>query len=177
MLWDLRMAEGQLQASSKALFGHHRNNRPRRNLSGGLAGACGGNIEHEILAQDACNKEDRDLGPGLLQKACKNALSVLVANSVHSKAPRCVKKGSQLYVVHGVVRGGFDVLLLYGLRDSFAQLKTRLLRFGADLEGMRILVDYERLAIAAIRTTDLRATSLVKKPQRKPLNGGTPSKA
>ncbi|CAJ0598398.1 unnamed protein product [Cylicocyclus nassatus] len=102
-----------------------------------------------------------------IEKACKNALSVLVADAVHSKAPRCVKKGSQLYVIHGVCRGGFDVPFLYAIMEKkdkqayetvLTQLKTHLLRFGADLDGLHIVVDYERAAIAAIRTIFERST-------------------
>ncbi|CAJ0609468.1 unnamed protein product [Cylicocyclus nassatus] len=102
-----------------------------------------------------------------IEKACKNALSVLVADAVHSKAPRCVKKGSQLYVIHGVCRGGFDVPLLYAIMEKkdkqayetvLTQLKTHLLRFGADLDGLHIVVDYKRAAIAAIRTIFERST-------------------
>ncbi|CAJ0602174.1 unnamed protein product [Cylicocyclus nassatus] len=95
-----------------------------------------------------------------VEKACKNGLSVLVADGVHSKAPRCIKKGSQLYVIHGVCRGGFDVPLLYAIMEKkdkqsyetvLSHLKTHLLRFGA-VDGLQVVVDYEKAAIAAIRT-------------------------
>ncbi|RCN49965.1 hypothetical protein ANCCAN_04001 [Ancylostoma caninum] len=51
-----------------------------------------------------------------LEKACRNGLRALVADGVHSKAPRGLKRNSQLYVVHGVCDGGVDVTCLLSTR-------------------------------------------------------------
>ncbi|KHJ90610.1 hypothetical protein OESDEN_09545 [Oesophagostomum dentatum] len=97
-----------------------------------------------------------------IEKACKNGLHTLIADGVHSKAPKGLRHGSQVYVIHGVCSGSVDVPLVYSIMERktreqyemvLAPLRDQLIRFGANLNELRVILDYEKAAIAAVRNT------------------------
>ncbi|VDM70483.1 unnamed protein product [Strongylus vulgaris] len=99
-----------------------------------------------------------------LQKAVDNGMTAIVADGIHRLPPEELGKDGQLYTIHGVCNGGVDVPLVHVLTKKknlsvyekvFSIVKQQLLALGVDLQQLRILIDFERAALAALRVSAL----------------------
>ncbi|VDM73968.1 unnamed protein product [Strongylus vulgaris] len=121
--------------------------------------------EHAVLANGSRFLQFQS--PGLhmyysletIEMAQRHGLYVLVADGVHDLQPDATNRKGQLYTVHGVCNNTIDVPLLYAITTSknertyeliFRQLKEELQRVG-NVEGLRIVLDFERASISAAR--------------------------
>ncbi|KIH61247.1 hypothetical protein ANCDUO_08486 [Ancylostoma duodenale] len=95
----------------------------------------------------------------LFQKAFENGLVALVADGIH-KLPPALGEHGQLYTIHGVCNGGIDIPLVHVLTEKknqkvyekvFGMLKQELLDLGADLTTLRIIIDFEKAALAVLK--------------------------
>ncbi|VDM76158.1 unnamed protein product [Strongylus vulgaris] len=95
-----------------------------------------------------------------VQKAVDNGLTAVVTDGIHRLPPEELGKDGQLYTIHGVCNGGVDVPLVHVLTKKknlsvyekvFNTVKQELLALGVDLQQLRIIIDFERAALAALR--------------------------
>ncbi|KAK5971373.1 MULE domain-containing protein [Trichostrongylus colubriformis] len=97
----------------------------------------------------------------ILEKACQLGLCALVADGVHDLQPQATNKMGQLYTIHGVMANSVDVPLLFAIttrktqavyESVFGALKNAVVAC-AGPERLRIVLDYEKAAIAAVKKT------------------------
>ncbi|CAJ0608777.1 unnamed protein product [Cylicocyclus nassatus] len=95
-----------------------------------------------------------------LEKAVNNGLIAIVADGIHNLPPCELGKDAQLYTVHGVCNAGVDVPLVHVLmrrktqsfyEKVFGIVKEELQDLNVDLARLRIVIDFERAALSAIR--------------------------
>ncbi|KHJ98607.1 hypothetical protein OESDEN_01410 [Oesophagostomum dentatum] len=95
-----------------------------------------------------------------VKKAFDNGLVALVADGIHKLPPDALGDDGQLYTIHGVCNGGIDVPIFHVLtrrknvtvyKKVFGLVKQELLTLGADLTGIRVILDFERAALAAVK--------------------------
>ncbi|RCN35254.1 hypothetical protein ANCCAN_18895, partial [Ancylostoma caninum] len=108
--------------------------------------------------------------PTWFQKAVNNGLLALVADGVHKLNPRTERRApermeeGQLYTIHGVYRGGFEVPLLFAVTRNkseddyvtiFGKMKEAVQAVPSDTPNtepqLRIVVDFKMAAINAAR--------------------------
>ncbi|EYB88407.1 hypothetical protein Y032_0248g99 [Ancylostoma ceylanicum] len=100
----------------------------------------------------------------LLQMAAQNGLHALVADGVHSFQPRQLKRGGQLYTIHGVCSNGVEVPLLYAISSRKTQQVYEIIfrhirdELPAIPSNLRIVLDFERASIQAVKRVFPTAT-------------------
>ncbi|VDO22623.1 unnamed protein product [Heligmosomoides polygyrus] len=96
--------------------------------------------------------------PGRDEKAVENGLDTLIADGIFGVHPR--DKDGQLYTIHGVCNGKVDVPLLFAIttrkgetvyRRIWTALKDALERTTQQEPRLRIILDFERASIKAVR--------------------------
>ncbi|KAL6731933.1 hypothetical protein Aduo_002750 [Ancylostoma duodenale] len=92
--------------------------------------------------------------------AFENGLVTLVTDGIHKLPPEALGGHGQLYTIHRVCNGGINVPLVHVLTEKknkkvyekvFSMVKQELLELGAHLTTLRIIIDFDKGALSALK--------------------------